>query len=980
MVPAIFKERPILVGAMAVLATPICLPVLIPVCIPVAICTAVYFMYSTGGGPEASEKQSAVVSPAEAKPEAAKVEVAAPAASAAPPPFKPKTSAAASSPPPFKPKPKASAEAAAAPNPSSLTGSAAILARMKQSKDASSKASAPPPEPEVKPDADAGAKPAAPLSGGAALLAQMRAKKAAQAKPEPTPEAEDAPAGEVRGTINIFYGGEAATQISKDLEVELKKSGYAACLRSTETFKEAKLDKEPSVSLFIVETVENAQPAEAAGTCVRWYNRQKKKAEGEGTMFAGKLKYSVLCLGDTNLLLDRQTTTAKDCNQAGQALDNSLKFLGAERLCERGEANDAVGLEEGVDPWKERLLPALDKAFPALKSATEEDAAMKKLLVLYGSQTGNSAEIAKEFAGECPEHGIEATVMAMEETKFDKVMVPGVVTVVVVSSTGDGEPPDNCAKFYSQLGRRKNPPDLLKGVKYAVLGLGDQNYSAFMAVPRHFHIRMEECGATPFYRRGEADETEGLEEYVDQWKEGIWAPLKKALQEKDMNVPTKAAAAEAEDPEASDKKPKAKAPAASKALTEDKLMGVPALPVCRVALEWHQDGTAEAAQTAAPGASDYTVEAPFMATVVECKRLTATDSDRDVLHLALGIAGSGVKYSPGDSLGVMPSNDPDLVNKILTRLGLDGEKRFSVCAAEGQQTEMALLPHIRTPCSIRSAFAHSVDITTALRKTTLRVLAEHCSEQTERVQLLSLCSRGGRDDYSKEITIGQPGLLELLNQFPSCNPPLAPLLDALPKLNPRMYSLSCAQEENPEQAHVAFSVVNFTTPAGHTKAGVATNWIARSAGPRASTPVSTVPIFFKSGGQFAMPQDLSAPIIMVGPGTGVTPFRGFLQKRRAMLAASPPATAGAAWLFFGCRRAEEDYLYKEDLEEFAKDGTLTKLHVAFSREKAEKVYVQHLMEANGAALAGLVNSGAYFFVCGCAPNHPSEVPYRSPLP
>eukprot|EP00854_Cymbomonas_tetramitiformis_P004180 gene4180-5158_t len=794
MVPAIFKERPILVGAMAVLATPICLPVLIPVCIPVAICTAVYFMYSTGGGPEASEKQSAVVSPAEAKPEAAKVEVAAPAASAAPPPFKPKTSAAASSPPPFKPKPKASAEAAAAPNPSSLTGSAAILARMKQSKDASSKASAPPPEPEVKPDADAGAKPAAPLSGGAALLAQMRAKKAAQAKPEPTPEAEDAPAGEVRGTINIFYGGEAATQISKDLEVELKKSGYAACLRSTETFKEAKLDKEPSVSLFIVETVENAQPAEAAGTCVRWYNRQKKKAEGEGTMFAGKLKYSVLCLGDTNLLLDRQTTTAKDCNQAGQALDNSLKFLGAERLCERGEANDAVGLEEGVDPWKERLLPALDKAFPALKSATEEDAAMKKLLVLYGSQTGNSAEIAKEFAGECPEHGIEATVMAMEETKFDKVMVPGVVTVVVVSSTGDGEPPDNCAKFYSQLGRRKNPPDLLKGVKYAVLGLGDQNYSAFMAVPRHFHIRMEECGATPFYRRGEADETEGLEEYVDQWKEGIWAPLKKALQEKDMNVPTKAAAAEAEDPEASDKKPKAKAPAASKALTEDKLMGVPALPVCRVALEWHQDGTAEAAQTAAPGASDYT----------------------GLPSLGYGVRGS----------------------------------------------------------------------------------------------------------------------------------------------------LSCAQEENPEQAHVAFSVVNFTTPAGHTKAGVATNWIARSAGPRASTPVSTVPIFFKSGGQFAMPQDLSAPIIMVGPGTGVTPFRGFLQKRRAMLAASPPATAGAAWLFFGCRRAEEDYLYKEDLEEFAKDGTLTKLHVAFSREKAEKVYVQHLMEANGAALAGLVNSGAYFFVCG----------------
>ena len=302
-------------------------------------------------------------------------------------------------------------------------------------------------------------------------------------------------------------------------------------------FKRCRLDERPAVAIFVVETVENAQPAEAAGACLRFYNRKRKA--GEADFLRGKLRYAVLALGDTNLLLDRQTTTAKDCNQAGQTLDSALHFLGAERVVARCEANDAVGLEEAVEPWCESLWAPLADAMAAVDASTggsndASGAPRARVRFLFGSQTGNAAEICKAMAAEASsERGVDAVCCSMNETDVGDVLKPGNVVVYVVSSTGDGDAPDNCDAYFTRLKRaaKKEPGACGLGVQYAVLGLGDQNYSAFMAVPRSFTMAMEKAGAHAFYPRGEADDTLGLHEYCEKWQEGLWRPWRRRLRE-----------------------------------------------------------------------------------------------------------------------------------------------------------------------------------------------------------------------------------------------------------------------------------------------------------------------------------------------------------------------------------------------------------------------------------------------------------------
>lgn len=354
-----------------------------------------------------------------------------------------------------------------------------------------------------------------------------------------------------------------------------------------------------------------------------------------------------------------------------------------------------------------------------------------------------------------------------------------------------------------------------------------------------------------------------------------------------------------------------------------------------------------------------------------------------MLHLELDISKSGIRYLPGDSLGVLPENDPALVGALLERLGLDGDAIFDVAPAEeeagagdgAQQAQQAqhhterLLPHLRAPCSVRHALAAGVDFTGPPRKSLLRLLAEHCAMPEERAALLRLCSREGRDAYAAEILAARPSLVDLLRRFPSCRPPLGALLDALPPLAARMYSLSCSPLENPGkvrrgcndrrcigfvsrprhlhascklltnpqqlscvcpcparaalQAQFAFTVVRHRSEQHGEQQGVATSWLHRLCDPIARGAASAqaagvcLPVFLRRGGAFGPPQSPEIPLLMIGPGTGVTPFRGFLQHRRAQLAATgrgAVADRGAAWLFFGCRRQEQDYLYQQDLE------------------------------------------------------------------
>jgi NADPH-ferrihemoprotein reductase len=398
--------------------------------------------------------------------------------------------------------------------------------------------------------------------------------------------------------------------------------------------------------------------------------------------------------------------------------------------------------------------------------------------------------------------------------------------------------------------------------------------------------------------------------------------------------------------------------------------------------------------------------------------LTDPASDRKVWHLEFDLTGADATkcaYEPGDAIGVAPENDAATVEALAKRLGVRLDAAFELAwippadsdsegapsrRGEGGSGSGSVggspappLPHVRCPATVRDALTHAVDLTGTVRKSFLRVLAEYCADPRERIDLLHLSSRGGKAAYASRIAAEAPTVLELLTTTArSCALPFAAFLDAAQPLQPRMYSITSAPEASPGRPSVAFSVVRGVSPAGEARRGVATNWL--DAALEAGDESFRAPVFLKRSTTFAPPGDARAPVLMIGPGTGVAPFRGFLQRREARLREAAAAEDAAAakeqlgdtaknenargkwWLFFGCRAPEEDYLYREDLERFVRDGTLDELTVAFSRVRSRsgeggasqqgKRYVQHEMSARAVEVAALVESSedSRVYVCG----------------
>ncbi|CAL6300932.1 unnamed protein product [Bathycoccus prasinos] len=880
------------------------------------------------------------------------------------------------------------------------------------------------------------------LTGSAALMANMRRSAANTANTgEEKRQKEEKKSGtiskeEKEGTRDnksgqqtvwyVLHGGEAAQQVARDVkeameEEFLEKRGMSdvrVTTASMEDFKKTlelhrigeENNKNDEISgkrrraIFVVETVENAQPAEEAGSCIRYFNKLRKALKSsEGGDKATKLpfdendafEYAVMGLGDTNLLLDRQTTTAKDCNQAAQTLDNALAALGARRLCERGLANDAVGLEEGVLPWlKEKLLPSAFKAIEEEKTRAERDKPIE-VVFAYGSQTGNAAEICKNLAAEATEKYKKDKTMRVEcfacnELDAETSLKPGTVILFCVSSTGDGDAPDNCDMFLTRLKRRVKKTTasdpVLAGTQYAVLGLGDQNYSAFMAVPRMFSTTMEKGGATVYKKRLEADDTLGLYEQVDAWVDTLWEDLDKAIaRAKSARENPKGfltSSSTNNNGSKSDTTTTVTTTTAKEAILPSSYKGIPALQPARVKILFTNNGPTEKSTSSVELGKDAlaTRETPFFAKIAAKKILTNASSDRRVVHLEFDCKNkndSVENYEPGDSLAVLPRNDIALVSELMTRLGkVEGTKTFDLEWIEGMAppgsdvaTATKPLPHVITPCTVHDALEKYIDITSVPRKSFLRALAECCTNDDEKDRLLFLSSRDGKEQFQTEITDERPTLLTLLRTYPSCSISFERLLDISSPLLPRMYSITSCKESQ-KNPSVAFSVVKYEAPESkETRLGVATNWLDR-------LPVGDgdekkydfkIPIYKVPTKAFGLPEDISKPIVMIGPGTGVAPFRGFLQKREALARANPSLQFAESWLFFGCRRKDEDYLYEADFNAFVENETLTRLVPAFSREDptGKKVYVQHKLAEHEEKMRDLIlREEAYVFVCG----------------
>ena len=341
-------------------------------------------------------------------------------------------------------------------------------------------------------------------------------------------------------------------------------------------------------------------------------------------------------------------------------------------------------------------------------------------------------------------------------------------------------------------------------------------------------------------------------------------------------------------------------------------------------------GAAEPALAPASAASAYSKTNPFPARLVTNRKLSGEGSQKETRHFEISLEGSGLNYEAGDALGVWPRNCPELVAQILALLGCDGEE--SVTTAKGEQP-------------LRQALTSFYDIS--------RPAAELQKYFGERNPALGELLAPARKDDLKKWLWGR-GVIDLLIEIPGIKLSAGEFTGLLKPLAPRLYSISSSPKAHAGEVHLTINVVRYES-LGHQRKGVASTFLADRVGPDAS-----VPIFIQTAHGFRPPADGDKPAIMVGPGTGVAPFRGFLHERLAA------GAKGKNWLFFGEQRAATDFYYRDELEKMLADGQLTKLSTAFSRDQAEKIYVQTRMLENAAELWAWLEAGAHFYVCGDA--------------
>jgi sulfite reductase (NADPH) flavoprotein alpha-component len=339
---------------------------------------------------------------------------------------------------------------------------------------------------------------------------------------------------------------------------------------------------------------------------------------------------------------------------------------------------------------------------------------------------------------------------------------------------------------------------------------------------------------------------------------------------------------------------------------------------------------------AATMAGRYDRKHPYPAEVLKSYRLTAEDSAKDVRFVAFDLKNSGLTYKAGDSLGVYPENCSELVDLILTALGATGD--------EPVQTPSGRQVTAREALACEYAVTNTTDRFRAL-------LAQSVATPAEAGQLQALVE----DD--PDGILDDLDLYDLLARFPPPKQaPVGELIAALAPMQPRLYSISSSSRAHPDEVHLTVGVVRYTTDGcPRLRKGVASTFLAERV-----REGQKVRIFVQPSHGFALPEDGAAPVIMIGPGTGVAPFRAFLQERRAMRA------TGKNWLLFGDQRRASDFLYRHELDDYLQAGVLTHLDTAFSRDQADKIYVQHRMLENAPRLWEWLQAGAHVYVCGDA--------------
>ena len=497
-------------------------------------------------------------------------------------------------------------------------------------------------------------------------------------------------------------------------------------------------------------------------------------------------------------------------------------------------------------------------------------AEMPGITLISASQTGNARRVAEALRDDLIAAKLNVTLINAGDYKFKQIANEKLL-IVVASTQGEGEPAEEAVAVHKFLFSKKAPK--LDNTAFAVFGLGDTSYEFFCQSGKDFDAKLAELGGERLLDRVDADVE--YQAAAAQWRARLVDVLKARA---------------------------------------------PAVPSVQVAAS----GAVNEVHT-----SPYTKEAPLTASLAVNQKITGRDSEKDVRHIEIDLGDSGLRYQPGDALGVWYQNDPDLVKELVELLWLKGDEPVTV---EGKTLSLAE--------ALRWHFELTVNTGN---------IVENYATLTRSETLLPLVGDKAQLQHYAATT----PIVDMVRFSPAQLDAQA-LVDLLRPLTPRLYSIASSQAEVESEVHVTVGVVRYEIE-GRARAGGASSFLADRV-----EEEGEVRVFIEHNDNFRLPSNPQTPVIMIGPGTGIAPFRAFMQQRAA------DGAEGKNWLFFGNPHFTEDFLYQVEWQRYVKEGVLSRIDLAWSRDQKEKVYVQDKLRQQGAELWRWINDGAHIYVCGDA--------------
>lgn len=549
------------------------------------------------------------------------------------------------------------------------------------------------------------------------------------------------------------------------------------------------------------------------------------------------------------------------------------------------------------------------------------------LLILYGSQTGTAQDTAQRIARQAKRRSLQVRTVPLDDYNVATLISESTV-VFVCATTGQGDPPDNMRNFWRFIFRKSLPAGSLCQLDCAVLGLGDSSYPKFNFVAKKLHKRLQQLGASMLLPVGLADDQHelGSDAAIDPWLLALWQKLY-SLHPSLKALPS---------------------------LKENEQLP----PSYTFHFLDNASGVAQQAnptEQIVPSSS-----CPFPAKLLSNTRVTDVSHFQDVRLFEFDITGSNIEFSAGDVVMMYPCNALDDVQQFCQLMRLDPESWFTLRPTDSTPVPRRLLHS----CTIRYLVEKYLDIAAVPRRSFFEMLSTFATDELEREKLLEFSSAAGQDDLHAYCNRPRRTALEVLADFPHTTAEINVnyLLDLFPEIQPRSFSIASSLKAHPDKLQILVAVVSYKTKMFKLRKGLCSNWLA-SLDPNKEDVY--VPLWVKKG-TLKFPKDENSPVIMVGPGTGVAPFRSAIQER-----AAERKTANV--LVFGCRSQLKDFYFRAEWEERIKAGQLT-LFTAFSRDQKDKIYVQHRITENAEFLMDLIiNKNAFFYIAGNAKEMPSSV-------